>query len=79
MREMQEMWVRSLGWEDPFEEEMGTYSSILAWRIPWTGHRESDTTDQASRVATTDDPRVSGRAARTLCRAEGAWQLKAAR
>ena len=29
-------WVRSLGWEDPLEEEMATYSSILAWRIPWT-------------------------------------------
>ena len=23
------------GWEDPLEEEMATYSSILAWRIPW--------------------------------------------
>ena len=30
------MWVRSLGWEDPLEEGMTTYSSILAWRIPWT-------------------------------------------
>ena len=25
--------VRSLGWEDPLEEEMATHSSILAWRI----------------------------------------------
>ena len=24
------------GWEDPLEEEMATYSSILAQRIPWT-------------------------------------------
>ena len=30
------MQVRSLGWEDPLEEEMATHSSILAWRIPWT-------------------------------------------
>ena len=30
------MWVRSLGGEDPLEEEMATHSSILAWRIPWT-------------------------------------------
>ena len=30
------MWVRSLGWEDPLEEDMETHSSILAWRIPWT-------------------------------------------
>ena len=33
---MQEMWVRSLGWEDPLEEEMATHSSILAWKILWT-------------------------------------------
>ena len=33
---MRETWVRSLGWEDPLEKEMATYSSILAWRIPWT-------------------------------------------
>ena len=31
---MWETWVRSLGWEDPLEEGMATYSSILAWRIP---------------------------------------------
>ena len=29
---MRETWVRSLGWEDPLEEEMATHSSILAWR-----------------------------------------------
>jgi len=35
-------------WEDPMEEGMATYSSILAWRIPWTeepgglwGHKET--------------------------------------
>jgi len=33
---MQEIWVRSLGREDPLEKEMATHSSILAWRIPWT-------------------------------------------
>ena len=32
----QEMWVQSLGREDPLEEEMATSSSILAWRIPWS-------------------------------------------
>ena len=30
------IWVQSLGWEDPIEEGLATYSSILAWRIPWT-------------------------------------------
>ena len=33
---MQEVWVQSLGQEDPLEEEMTTRSIILAWRIPWT-------------------------------------------
>ena len=33
---MQEMWVRSLGQEDPLEAGMATHSSILAWKIPWT-------------------------------------------
>ena len=33
---MQEMWVRSLGWEDPLGKEMATHSSILAWEIPRT-------------------------------------------
>ena len=32
----QEPWVRSLGQEDPLEEEMATHSGILAWRMPWT-------------------------------------------
>ena len=42
--------VRSLVWEDPLKEEMATYSSVPAWRIPWTEEPgglqslESDTT-----------------------------------
>ena len=31
---MKEMWVQSLGREDPLEKEMATHSSILAWEIP---------------------------------------------
>ena len=31
---MRETWVASLGWEDPLDEGMATYSSILAWSIP---------------------------------------------
>ena len=31
---MWETWARSLGWEDPLEESMATYSGILVWRIP---------------------------------------------
>ena len=49
-----QMWVWSLGQEDALEEEMGTHSSILAWRITWTeepggpqslGRKEWDTTE----------------------------------
>ena len=32
---MQEIWVRSLGQEDPLEKEVAIHSSILTWRIPW--------------------------------------------
>ena len=32
---MRETWVQSLGREDPLEKEIATYSSILAWKIPW--------------------------------------------
>ena len=51
------MWVRSLGGEDPQEEEMTIHSSIRAWKIPWAkepascspwGHKESDTTERPS-------------------------------
>ena len=34
---MQETWVWSLGQEDLVEQGMATHSSILAWRVPWTG------------------------------------------
>ena len=55
MQETQETQVLSLGWEDPLEEEMAAYSSVLAWRIlmdrgawqansPW-GHKELDMTE----------------------------------
>ena len=33
---MQETQVQPLGQEDTLERGMATYSSILAWRIPWT-------------------------------------------
>ena len=53
---MQELWIQSLGQEDPLVEEMATHSSILAWEIPWTeescglqfrGYKELDTTEHA--------------------------------
>ena len=33
---MWEMWVPSLGQEDPLEKEMAIHSSILPWKTPWT-------------------------------------------
>ena len=32
---VRETQVQSLGREDPLEKEMATYSSTLAWKIPW--------------------------------------------
>ena len=32
--EIQEIWIGSMGWEDPLEEGMATHSRVLAWRIP---------------------------------------------
>ena len=54
--------VRSLGLEDPLEKEVATYSSILAWRIPWQrslvgyspwGHKEFDMTENLNNNNTT--------------------------
>ena len=64
---MKEIWVQSLGWEDPLEEGMANHSNILAWRIPmdrgaswgyspW-GCKEFDITEQQS---TYDNYKVSG-------------------
>ena len=59
------MWVRSLGWEDPLEEEMATHSRILAWKIPWTEEpggvqsigSQSDTTETHTHTCTHSDMR----------------------
>ena len=37
MQETQEMQVWCQDGENPLAEGMATHSSILAWRIPWTG------------------------------------------
>ena len=56
---MQEIWVWSLGQEDPLEKGTAIHSSILAWRIPWTeepgglqsmGLKELDTTEQRTHL-----------------------------
>ena len=55
IQEMKEMWVRSLGQEDPLEVEMATCPNMLAVKIPWTeepsrlyspwGRKDSDMTE----------------------------------
>ena len=45
---MWETWVQSLGWEDPLEKGKATRSSILAQRIPWTGHGVTNSQTQLS-------------------------------
>ena len=37
---MRETRVQFLVWEDPLEKGMATYSSVFAWRIPWTEEPE---------------------------------------
>ena len=42
--------VRSLGWDDPLEKAMATYSSILAWKVPWM--------EEPGRLQSMESPRV---------------------
>ena len=59
---MQEMWVQSLGLEDPLEEEMATHSSVLAWKSPWTeepGGLQSMGLQRVRQDLTTEPPTVS--------------------
>ena len=52
VQETQETQFRSLGQEDPLEEEMATHSSILSWKVKrslvgyslWVAQKELDTT-----------------------------------
>ena len=59
MQETFEMWVQSIGREDPLEEGMAIHSSSLAWRIPWTQepgglpvHRVEKSRTQLKRLST---------------------------
>ena len=55
------MWVRSLGQEDPPEEEMATYSSTLAWKIPWTeepGRVQSKGSQRVRHDSATEQPTI---------------------
>ena len=54
MQETQERQIQTLGQEDPLEKEMGTHSSILAWKTPWTkgsGGLQSMESDMTERLS----------------------------
>ena len=63
---MQERQVQSLGQEDPLEQEMGTHSSILGWRIPYrslAGRKKSDMAEHEHKTPT----HLSDRSLACLC------------
>ena len=47
---IRETQVRSLGRENPLEEEVANHSSILAWRIPWTEEPSGPQSMESQRV-----------------------------
>ena len=54
MQKPQEMQVQSQSGEDPLEEEMATYFSVLAWKFPWTVEPKSYSPWGCEELATTD-------------------------
>ena len=65
------MWVQSMGQEDPLEQGLATYSSILAWRIPWTEEPVSYGPYRGKKADTTEEgylacARAEKRGGRTL-------------
>ena len=56
-------WVRSLGWEDPLEEGMATHSSILAWSLP----RNTGVWRASVHAVTKGRTRLRGRAQHSTC------------
>ena len=60
---MQETGIRSLGQEDPPEEEMAAHSSILVWEIPWTeepGGLQSVGLQNRTRLSTPEPAAILG-------------------
>ena len=47
---MQEIWVRSVGWDDPLEKGIAIHYSIVAWKIPWTEEADGLQSMRSQRV-----------------------------
>ena len=47
---VQEIWIQSLGWEDPLEKGIAIDSSICAWRISWTEELAGLQSDMTERL-----------------------------
>ena len=76
---MQEMWVPSLGREDPLEEGMATHSSLLAWRTPWTeapGGLQSMGSQRIGHNLATDISRSLLRFGQLLCLIESSVKME---
>ena len=76
---MQEMWVPSLGREDPLEEGMATHSSLLAWRTPWTdasGGLQSMGLQRIGHSLATDISRSLLRFGQLLCLIESSVKME---
>ena len=59
MQETQDMWVQSLGREDPLKKEMAARSSMLAWEIPRTREPGSPQSTGSERIRYVDIPTVT--------------------
>ena len=53
---MQETRVQSPGWEVPLEKGIAIYSSLFAWRIPWTEKSAAATAKSLQSCPTLCDP-----------------------
>ena len=58
--------IQSLGQEDPLEQEMATYYSILAWRIPLTEEPDGLQSTESQRVDTTEQLSANTRHLNTI-------------
>ena len=67
---MLKTWAPSLGRRDPLEKGMATHSSILVWKIPWTGEPGGLQSMKSQELGTTLPAGPSPALCRSLARSE---------